>query len=316
MNKVKGRFSVAHMASSRRRLSFPPVSEETESSTCTLCLGKSTNMSTPRTWKSIPAQKVASTLHLEQHSPVCRLRRSDITMLVKNPEYQPRWEKRTEAIKCCVPECRNAAFVQSKIASTDQIASILGYMNAPCPTPLCKHHYHVVYNAIQPRQTHCCTCGSSLRTGPTRPCPDPERIQHLLSEKTGFAESIPKGANVCISCYKSQLQMLKEVHVPVSTDSDLMALMHTLRNALRPIEEVKDTEGNINRALHKTIIYVGERLLHQEALLLPSVHESFCGFAQESLLAANLELDENVESLVTARWVLSNLTTKLLHHLT
>ena len=70
------RFSVAHMASSR---------EETEGNTCTLCLGKSTNMSMPRIWKSIPAQEVASTLHVEQHGPECRSCRSDITTLLEIP---------------------------------------------------------------------------------------------------------------------------------------------------------------------------------------------------------------------------------------
>ena len=36
-------------------------------------------MSMPRIWKSIPAQEVASTLHVEQHGPECRSCRSDIT---------------------------------------------------------------------------------------------------------------------------------------------------------------------------------------------------------------------------------------------
>ena len=56
----------------------------------------------------------------------------------------------------------------------------------PFPTPLCKHHYHKVYDALQNKQTHCCTCGSSLRSEPFRVCPNAVHIHKYLTEKRGF----------------------------------------------------------------------------------------------------------------------------------
>ena len=214
-------------------------------------------------------------------------------------------------MKCCIPQCNNAAFVQSRIATSEQIADVLGYCEAPYPTPLCKHHYHLIYDKLQPKQTHCCTCGSPLRTGPKRPCPDPQRIQQYLYQEIGFEGNIPEDAYVCLSCYKSHLQILKED--PANTDGDLLVLINTLKSSTLPVELVKNTDDLINTAMHKTAIYVGESLLHQEALLLPSVHDTLRHFAKELSRTANLELGDSAS--VTARWVLSNFIVILQHHL-
>ena len=64
----------------------------------------------------------------------------------------------------------------------------------PTPAPLCKVHYHIVYNELQPTQTYCVTCGSDLRKSTVRVCPDPERIQKYLADKTGYDGEIVSGA--------------------------------------------------------------------------------------------------------------------------
>ena len=75
---------------------------------------------------------------------------------------------------------------------------------------------------------------------------------------------------MCMTCYRSHLQILKEA--PVSTDSDLLALIDTLKKGCVPaIEHVKNINDIINRAMYTTAIHVGEKLLQQESLLLPSV---------------------------------------------
>ena len=186
---------------------------------------------------------------------VARAAMTSLYRLVRNPEHKPRW-KRQRGIKesCCVSTCNDEAHVKSKIATSDKITEILGCKNAPHPTPLCKHHYHLVYDTLQPKTTHCCTCGLSLKNVATRPCPDAQRIQQYLAENTGFKGSIIEGANVCMSCYKSHLQILKKV--PLSTDDDLLALINNLKQLIKPIELVKCADDLINRAIYSTAIHV------------------------------------------------------------
>ena len=118
------------------------------------------------------------------------------------------------------------AFVRSKVATCAQVADILHCQieNVPYPTPLCKHHYHILYNTLQSQQMHCYTCGSSLRSGQTRICPDAKTIQQYLAERTGLEGEIPENARVC---YKAQLLIIKEA--PVSTDNDLETLISELK---------------------------------------------------------------------------------------
>ena len=69
----------------------------------------------------------------------------------------------------------------------------------PNPTPLCKSHYHAVYDVYQ----------LHLRVGNDRPCPQPHAIQKYLSEHTNFEGNIFEGDSVCLTCYKSHLVVLK-----------------------------------------------------------------------------------------------------------
>ena len=205
---------------------------------------------------------------------------------------------------CCIPSCSNTAFVKSKIATNEQTVHILRLEteeDIPYPTPLCKQHYHVIYDALQNKQTHCCTCHSSLRIAPARVCPNAKHIQQYIAETTGFEGDIPEGAQVCMTCYRSHLQILKEA--PVSTDSDLLALIDTLKGCVPAIEHVKNIDDIINRAMYTTAIHVGEKLLQQESLLLPSVHETFCVHVSDISHAANIDLGQDEKGLVTARWI-------------
>ena len=69
--------------------------------------------------------------------------------------------------------------------------------NVQYPTPLCQQHYHFVYETLQPKYTHCCTCNSSLRNSQKRICPNREVIQEYLTENTGFDGTIPEDGRVC-----------------------------------------------------------------------------------------------------------------------
>ena len=70
----------------------------------------------------------------------------------------------------------------------------------------------------------------------------------------------------------------------------------------------------VNKALHILAIYVGEKLLHEESLLLPAVHKTFSIIASDVARTTNVNMGEN-EILVPARWLLSHLIVYLQHHL-
>ena len=66
--------------------------------------------------------------------------------------------------------------------------------------------------------------------------------------------------------------------------------------------------------MHILAIYVAEKLLHKESLLLPAVHKTFSSIASDVARTTNVNMGEN-DILVTARWLLSNLIVYLQHHL-
>ena len=144
------------MSTSRRRLSFstPPedVSEET-GKICSLCLAPHTELSEPDSWKNLQAQEIALTqLNLTLVSRVCRPCCNDIGRLINSASITPRWEKGGTGLKCCISNCHATSFATSKIATSEQISEIFPCSNIPCPTPLCKRHYHIVHDAIQSKK--------------------------------------------------------------------------------------------------------------------------------------------------------------------
>ena len=187
--------------------------------------------------------------------------------MIKNSNHTPRWAK---IEYCCIPLCSDTAFVKGKISTPEQTAQFLEIEveQVPYPTPLCKKHYHKVYDALQHKQTHCCACGVFLRCAPIRVCPNATMIK-----KTGFDGNITNGDRVCTACYKSHLQILKEV--PSSTDRDLNELIDGLKGCTLGQHNIRSTEDVINTAMHHTTIYVGE-------LLLYSKNHSSCHLYMES----------------------------------
>ena len=167
---------------SRRQLSF----ESDERKTCELCNDQHNLMSCPEQWMSQTARELALSMGVSFRTPVCQPCRSDITRLVKNPSYKPRWEK-PKKVRCCVHECTEDAIASSRMATTDNLVVLFANVKLQCSsdttpvqTPLCNHHYHLLYNQLHPTQTNCSTCGSSLKHTNPRPCPNPSVIQSYL----------------------------------------------------------------------------------------------------------------------------------------
>ena len=183
----------------------------------------------------------------------------------------------------------------------------------PVPTPLCNHHYYIVYNAVQPQQTNCPTCGISLRHIKSRPCPNAEIIGEHLRDSTGFEGTLTSGDKVCYSCYKSHLVILQEGKT-ISKDSDLQSTLQAIRQKVGTVDQPKTSQQVRDLAMDKTIVHVGEELLQGKAILLPVAHEFFSEKHDEILASIDLHETE-IKTTVTSLWVLSNLTSALQHHL-
>ena len=145
-------------------------------------------------------------------------------------------------MKCAILNCEKQFFSHCGIPLDD----IVGCLNKngesilKNPVPFCNHHYHLVYNAYQPAQSHCPTCGSVLKRGNTRPCPNPHNIECYLSEIMGFEGRITEGDMVCFVCYKSHLQILKEAK-SLSTDRELQDQIKLTKSNVLQVHDIEDT---------------------------------------------------------------------------
>ena len=143
--------------SSRRRLFTTPVSQSTE---CGVCHQTHTNVSAPSAWKDENCRELATSLGISAHSLVCRPCCNDLARLRKDPSHCPRWEK-SKISGCAILQCENLFFSKCHIPISNiaQCLEAAGENNIPkeidTAPPLCKHHYHVVYNTYKPTQMYC-----------------------------------------------------------------------------------------------------------------------------------------------------------------
>ena len=158
---------------------------------------------------------------------------------------------------------------------------------------------------------NCQTCCAVLRKQNARPCPDPETIQTYLEETTGYEGTLNDGDKLCFTCYKSHLHILKHSQRK-STDADLDEVIKVTKRNMIHVSDVKSADDAINRAMHMTVVHVAEALVRQEGLLLPDVYNYFL---EEMNACAIVDTSSENKQVLTARWVLSNLTSSLQHHL-
>ena len=280
---------------------------------CTLCKRSSPQLSTPMTWRNEKAKVFAKTLGISEGQAICRACRQEIPRLLENPRLIPRWKKETKK-GCYVPGCCKMSYCETDMVSADELSNILGISVCivPKPTPLCKSHYHTVYNHRKPAQTNCSTCATSLKGCITRSCPDPLLIQRHLQEKTGFEETLCTGSKVCYACYKSQLQVINQNEV--RNDSSLSDVIMKLKESLSS-PDLSCIESIKKYAMGCTAVHVGEVLLKEEAMLLPAAHDVFAKVASKCIESTGMTFCGSVKALATARHILSYLTIVLEHHL-
>ena len=271
--------------SSKRRLF-------TGTATCSLCNQQHTNLSSPNSWKDEGCQQLALSLDISGQSVVCRPCRNDIARLKKEPRHFPRWEK-NRINSCAIPDCNNTFSSKCNIPVTDIVECLTSARekippNLETPPPLCKQHYHVVYNTYRPTQTNCPTCGTWLNKQNTQPCPDVATITYLV-EKTVYEGTLREKDKVCFSCYKFHLHILKS-NKRTSTDADLKTLIQGIKHSmLEPhVQQNLSVNNAVSRAMSMATVFVGEALLQNEGLLLPDVHNFF--IKEHMLLQSSISL--------------------------
>ena len=308
---------MAKRSSSRRQLSF---SEQDKNMICELCHCYNSQLSSPSAWKDEQARTYVLSLKVPLACCICRPCRDDVRRVLANPNHVPRWKKgknSSNSSNCCVLGCSSVTL--SAVSNTSQAELQHAFQRTglqcsseviPTPTPLCKHHYHLVYSAVQPRE--CATCGVRLRGNNHHPCPKPDVIRKHLKESTGFEGEIHSQDRVCMTCYKSHLVVLKE-NKSISRDSDLEKLISTYTEQIPSIDEVITAHDVMKTAMARTVVRVGHILPKKQAILLPSVHNIFMSHARDLLKVKHIGCEE-VEH-VSSRWVLSDLTANLQHHI-
>ena len=279
-----------------------------------MCNSHHRQLSSPAEWKNEQARAYVLSLQVTPESLVCRPCRDDVTRVLANSKYIPRWAKGScssarNTHDCCVHNCKGAAFVSTTLGNSDQMKHAFistgikcSHEIIPTPTPLCKYHYHVLYTVLNSVQRQCATCGTWLKYTSHRSCPKPEVIQEYLKEHTGFEGQIQDHDQVCLTCYKSHLVIL-QASKPVSRDSNLSQLVSDYSYKIPSIDQVTNNQDIIKTAMAKTLVLVGKLLLDGQAILLPSIHDHFNGYVREIVAAKGFQEPQGV----TSRWILSDL---------
>lgn len=129
--------------------------------------------------------------------------------------------------------CTHKVYASTQMASKEALTAILQaqglqhHDDIPVPTPLCSHHYHLVYNLLNPpRQMNCAVCSLSFKHTQYRSCPQPDTIERHLRETIGFDKHIGPEDKICYSCYKSHLVILQECKN--ARDSDLAGILSNI----------------------------------------------------------------------------------------
>ena len=149
-------------------------------------------------------------------SLVCRPCRHDVTRVLADAAYVPRWRKGSGVSSnsyCCVRNCNQVSFAQASMCSSDELQAYRTY-SFKVSLFLSLHPY------ARPITMWCmmhCTHGTNTAELVVDAC-DREMIglvhnhmpfQAYLSEHTDFAGDIVRSDRVCLTCYKSHLVLLK-----------------------------------------------------------------------------------------------------------
>ena len=136
-----------------------PVLSGTSPETCFLCREAHRSLTSPSQWVSVEARTYIVAKDIPDNKLVCSACRKDITRVISNSSFVPRWSKAQPQVHrgCSVKECKNDLFSSFGRAKSEQIETIFSslglecsYAHIPEPLPLCQQHYHSFYRVTGP----------------------------------------------------------------------------------------------------------------------------------------------------------------------
>ena len=237
-----------------------------------------------------------------------------------NPEFVPKWKIKdtspeiTSCTSTCIfPECQEIKkFISPKFDSLENYELAIGVKSSPeKPFLICSKHYAVLYRQLNTPQP-CASCGVLPKQGTcfTRHSPDVIAINNLLSELNcdDNAVHLKESDCVCNACYRAHVAMLKTTEKDMcksDNDTQLMHLIDTWKMALAD----ENTTAVMKATLH-AVLYVADEIMHERAVLLPSVSKVFlAAYTTDSETDSNVHVLEVGEGTVkyTTRWLLNQI---------
>ena len=259
---------------------------------------------------------------------ICKTCVNDIRRNLTKCDYIPRWVKVTFAkLKCTVPKCTSKSrVVQCLLATKDHIHDLLKIPNTPSNSDvdqvyLCLEHYKIIHRSLPENRDqydhsrHQCTlCRKVIPSvRDHRHCPNPQIINEHLKNHTDFDGDLDSTAIICRTCFICHQIILKSREND-SLDSELLILVDKLKQDMMGIT-ISGLDSIVEYSLLSSAIALGDNLLNQWPMFLPEVYKSFCGTFNEMSNHHNLSINVSPENVVSSRYLLSYLVTKLDKHL-
>ena len=237
-----------------------------------------------------------------------------------NPEFVPKWKTKDTSPEitlytptCIFPECHESKkLISPKFDSVENCELAIGVKSSPeKPFLLCSKHYAVLYRQLNTSQP-CANCGVLPKQGTcfTWHSPNVIVINDLLSEINcdDNAVHLKESDCVCSACYRAHLAMLKTTEKDMCRSDNETQLVHLIDTWKMALTDEKITA--VTQATLHAVLYVADEIMHQRAVLLPSVSKVFL-----AAYTTDSETDSNVHVLAvgegtvkyTTRWLLNQI---------
>ena len=320
---------------SRTRLVFSSVHENRPCSDCTLCKETYVQYTHPVRWKNqdlvIFLKSMEPHLSIQQESCICRNCHESLRKGQKDPEnFSPRWRKEHThhmCAECEVASCSEPVSRSTQLASRDEISDFLqctldirSANSKTTTTDLCDKYYRAVQKKLNPTnyQWRCVVCSAGIRGSnysSFRSCCDPELFQRHLIEHADFQGNITASDKVCAECYRHSLTISKiKKENLVTNDHDFSVLVASIQTSLPALPfSIKDESKLIEIATKYTVIHVAQTLLDNHALTLLGAHSIYLRQLDRLLPMSSLQQCPGKPG--TPRWLLSQLSSSLQHHM-
>ena len=196
-------------------------------SDCALCGQAVTNVTHFETWGGAEQNfvlKHSPGKELTSSSCICKAHYVEAKRYCTQNGYVPKWKKGTEpvgrvekSLVCSHPHCSTtsaeARLIVPHFDSPENIKLALGIMEDNLlELVLCPRHYTEVHKQLMYPQP-CASCGLKPKKGTrfVRYCPDTTAINQILFENTGSTQRLQNSDQICSSCYKSHVVVLKSL---------------------------------------------------------------------------------------------------------